>query len=123
MSDLINNPAHYKQCSDIGRRILTAAKLNQDNAQLDSGHHRMITGTKLNLDGECIDAVESSDYFQNSHAFSVLKYVWHAGNKGYAKRDLGKAQWYANRYLNFYRPDPLMLALRDAIVAELMAIG
>ena len=123
MSDLINNPAHYKQCSEIGRRILTAAKLNQDNTQLDSGHHRMSMGTKLNLDGECIDAVESSEYFQNSHAFSVLKYVWRSGNKGYAKRDLGKAQWYANRYLNFYRPDPLMLALRDAIEVELMAIG
>ena len=123
MTDLINNPEHYKGVSEIGRRILTAVKLDQDNTRIDAGHSRMIMGTKINLDGTCIDAVESSDYFQNSHAFSVLKYVWRSGKKNDAKVDLGKARWYAKRYLEFYRPDPLMLGLRDAIEVELLAIG
>ena len=107
MADLINNPTHYKSASEIGRRILRSANLDK------------FASIKLDLEGTCIDAVESSEYFQNAHAFSVLKYIWRSGQKDDIKKDLGKARWYADRYLGFYRPDPLMLGLRDAIEFEL----
>ena len=123
MTDLINNPEHYKSASAIGRRILRSVKLDKDNAHIDAGHCRMLLGTKLDLDGECIDAIESSEYFQNYHAGNVIKYVWRAGAKDDIKKDLGKARWYADRYLGFYRSDPLMIGLRDAIEVELLAIG
>ena len=103
MIDLINNPKHYTNVSEIGRRILRSVRID--------------------LDGDCIDAIESSEYFQNYHAGNVLKYVWRSGQKDDARHDLGKARWYADRYLGFYRSDPLMIGLREAIEVELLAIG
>ena len=78
----------------------------------------------MNLDGKCIDAIEACEYFQVSHSSNVLKYIWRAGLKAEdARDDLEKAQWYADRYLSFYRSDPWMLGLRDAIKAELLALS
>ena len=49
---------------------------------------------------ECIDAIESALGPQGFQAFlrgQVLKYNWRMNNKGNAKQDAEKAQWYQNK--------------------------
>jgi hypothetical protein len=52
---------------------------------------------------ECIEAIQASMTPEGFFGYckgNVMKYLWRAGQKGPAKQDLEKAEWYLNRMVN-----------------------
>ena len=99
MRQLEIRPSYYKQCSDEGKRFLSAAFTEDD------------------LNQECLALID--ELGAGFDLGNALKYLWRLGAKGDTTSDLKKAAFYLNRYCATYPGDGPMAAVLALVQADL----
>jgi Protein of unknwon function (DUF3310) len=102
MTELVNHPSYYAQCSEATRPIV------------------MLLGIPHEwLDEECIIAIENNHFAHTSfHMGEVITHLWRYGKKPLeCRKDLEKSQWYLRRINERY---PSNLKFLDHVKAIAM---